>query len=49
MLRRIRAGGGFVRVISTPGRRQGSPGGDVWDVDGWEDPPGPTNRPSLGP
>ncbi len=49
ILRRIRAGGRVVRVISTPGaagrRRDG-----VWDVEGWEDPPtAPTDRPPLGP
>ena len=48
VLRRIRAGGGFVRVFSTPGRQGGAPG-DVWDVEGWEDPPAPPDRPSLGP
>ncbi len=47
VVRRIRAGGGFVRVIATPGRRRGP--GDVWDVEAWEDPPGPSDRPSLGP
>jgi UPF0716 protein FxsA len=49
LLRRIRAGGGFVGVI--PG---GAPGpgaaSDVWDVEGWEDPSGPPpTPPSLGP
>ena len=48
VLRRIRAGGGFVRVISTSPRRPGA-GGDVWDVDGWEEPPPSSDRPSLGP
>jgi UPF0716 protein FxsA len=48
VLRKIRSGGGFVRVISTSPGRPG-PAGDVWDVEGWEDPPGPSNRPSLGP
>ncbi len=50
ILRRIRAGGGFVRVMRT-GHRPGSGGpGDMWDVDGWEEPPpGSTGRPSLGP
>jgi UPF0716 protein FxsA len=47
VLRKIRAGGGFVRVISTS-PRAGAPRDDVWDVDGWEDP-GPTDRPPLGP
>ena len=47
VLRRIRAGGGFVRVISTSPRRSGATG-DVWDVEGWEEPPS-SGRPSLGP
>jgi UPF0716 protein FxsA len=48
ILRRIRAGGGVVRVVA--GRRtSGAPGaGDVWDVDSWEDPPA-TRRPGLDP
>jgi UPF0716 protein FxsA len=49
VLRRIRAGGRVVRVITTSGpvgRRRG----EVWDVEGWEDPPTtPTDRPPLGP
>ncbi len=48
VLRRIRAGGRVIRVITTSGpapRRAG----EVWDVDGWEDPPNPTDRPPLGP
>lgn len=44
ILRRIRAGGGIVRVVAgapTPPR----PHRDVWDVDSWEDPPaGPADR-----
>lgn len=50
ILRRIRAGGGFVRVVA--GRRAGdfdsssNPG--IWDVEGWEDPPAPPDRPGLG-
>ena len=48
VLRRIRAGGGlgrFVTSVPTGGRGQAPPGaGDVWDVDGWEDPP---DRPGL--
>ena len=48
VLRRIREGGGFVRVISTS-PRPADGRGDVWDVDGWEDPPGSSDRPSLGP
>jgi UPF0716 protein FxsA len=47
ILRRIRAGGRLVRVmtVSGPGPRRA----DVWDVEGWEDPPPPTDRPPLGP
>ena len=48
VLRRIRAGGGlsrFVGTVPTGGRGQRpSAAGDVWDVDGWEDPP---DRPGL--
>jgi len=48
VLRRIRAGGGLTRIVSsvpTGGRGQRPPAtGDVWDVDGWEDPPA---RPGL--
>src|SRR3546814_89756 len=48
ILRRIRAGGGIVSVVSggrgfRPGRSS-TTGPDVWDVDGWEDPPA---RPEL--
>ena len=43
ILRRIRAGGGFVTVVS--GRRAGTDQ-SVWDVDSWEDPPEPP--PGLG-
>lgn len=47
ILRRIRAGGGLITVV-TSGRRTGpTPQGDadgVWDVDGWEEPP---ERPGL--
>lgn len=48
ILRRIRAGGGAVRVVS--GWRRPAPGGtttDVWDVEAWEDPPAPPERPGL--
>ncbi len=47
LLRRIRAGGGFVGVI--PGPRDRTMPTEVWDVEGWEDPSGPPNPPSLGP
>jgi UPF0716 protein FxsA len=48
VLRRIRAGGGIVTVM-TGGRRRGAggpeaPNSGVWDVEGWEDPP---ERPGL--
>jgi UPF0716 protein FxsA len=48
VLRRLRAGDGIFRVGTV---RQGQPGAgppgdfDVWDVEGWEDPP---DRPGLG-
>lgn len=49
VLRRIRAGGGLFRVVTSvptgPGGRGPQAGGEVWDVDGWEDPP---ERPGLG-
>lgn len=56
ILGRIRAGGGAIRVVS--GWRRPGPGGaapgasngpaaDVWDVDAWEDPPAPPERPGL--
>lgn len=48
VLRRIRAGGRVIRVITTSGPAPRRSGG-VWDVDGWEDPPTPTDRPPLGP
>lgn len=47
ILRRIRAGGGIVTVVAGRGRGPGR--GDVWDVDSWEDPPSPPDRPTLGP
>jgi UPF0716 protein FxsA len=47
ILRRIRAGGGLITVV-TSGRRGGPTAGSgpagVWDVDGWEEPP---ERPGL--
>jgi UPF0716 protein FxsA len=48
VLRRIRAGGGLVNVVA--GRRHGpagAPAAQVWDVEGWEDPPMPPERPGL--
>lgn len=47
VLRRIRAGGGlgrFVSSVPTGGRGGPPPAGGVWDVEGWEDPP---DRPGL--
>jgi len=47
VLRRIRAGGGLLRVVSSvpTGRGQDKQAtGGVWDVEGWEDPPA---RPGL--
>jgi UPF0716 protein FxsA len=49
VLRRIRAGGGLFTVVTGPGRAPGAgAAGDVWDVEGWEDPPTPPGRPGLG-
>jgi UPF0716 protein FxsA len=47
LLRRIRAGGGVVNVMA--GRGHAADGGfdAVWDVEGWEDPPAPPDRPGL--
>lgn len=43
VLRKIRDGGGFTTIVGRgTGRAQGS--ADVWDVDGWEEPP---ERPGL--
>ncbi|HLT16547.1 MAG TPA: FxsA family protein [Acidimicrobiales bacterium] len=42
ILRRIRAGGGIVRVVRG---RSAAPG--VWDVESWEEPPG-GGHPELG-
>ncbi len=48
VLRRIRAGGGLGRLVGSfpsGGRGQAPPpASDVWDVDGWEDPP---DRPGI--
>jgi UPF0716 protein FxsA len=44
ILNRIRARGGLFRIVTTV--PTGSPPGtEVWDVEGWEDPP---DRPGLG-
>jgi UPF0716 protein FxsA len=43
VLRRIRAGGGILRVVA-PAPRGGVQVDEVWDVEGWEDPP---ERPGL--
>jgi UPF0716 protein FxsA len=47
ILRRIRAGGGIVRVVAGAPTAP-RPSGDVWDVDSWEDPPSGPGRPGLG-
>jgi len=52
LLRRMRAGSGFITVISGAGRQRhdGSGGAsEVWDVEGWEDPPASPHRPQLDP
>jgi UPF0716 protein FxsA len=53
ILRRIRAGGGLITVVTGGGqgagpRRTGATASDVWDVEGWEDPPQASDRPELG-
>jgi UPF0716 protein FxsA len=45
VLKRIRAGGGIVQIVTSQ-RGGRTPAADVWDVDSWEDPP---ERPELGP
>jgi UPF0716 protein FxsA len=48
LLRRIRAGGGVINVVAGRRNAAGAPGAaDIWDVEGWEDPPAPPDRPSL--
>jgi UPF0716 protein FxsA len=50
LLRRLRAGSGFITVISGAGRkRPDGSASEVWDVEGWEDPPAPPHRPQLDP
>jgi UPF0716 family protein affecting phage T7 exclusion len=50
ILRRIRETGRFVGVIPGAfGRVPGRAGTEIWDVEGWEEPPGPTDPPQLGP
>jgi UPF0716 protein FxsA len=49
VLRRIRAGGGLIGVVADRGRGPGADQADgIWDVDSWEDPPAPPDRPGLG-
>jgi UPF0716 protein FxsA len=49
VLRRIRAGSGIFTVVTSRGAAPGrATTGDVWDVEGWEDPPSPPGRPGLG-
>jgi UPF0716 protein FxsA len=45
LLRRIRAGGGVINVVA--GRRRATGTADIWDVEGWEDPPASPDRPGL--
>jgi UPF0716 protein FxsA len=51
ILRKIRTGGGVVTILAggrpASGRGFGGPGPEVWDVEGWEDPPAPPQRPGL--
>jgi UPF0716 protein FxsA len=50
ILRRIRETGRFVGVITGAGHRAGGrTDGEIWDVEGWEEPPGPTDPPQLSP
>jgi UPF0716 protein FxsA len=44
VLRKIRAGG----LITVVGHPRGPSSGDIWDVEGWEDPSPPPDRPGLG-
>lgn len=49
VLRKIRAGGGLVTVMTGRRPRAGQqPSDAIWDVEGWEDPPTPPGRPGLG-
>jgi len=48
ILRRIRAGGGIVRIVAGSPTAPRDPAAGVWDVDSWEDPPGDPRRPGLG-
>ncbi len=57
ILRRIRAGGGLVSVMSGPRRSAHRPPtagaprrpvDDLWDVESWEAPPDPPDHPGLG-
>ncbi len=48
LLRRIRAGGGLLTVMTSGPTGPRAPGPDVWDVEGWEEPPTPPDRPGLG-
>lgn len=46
VLRRIRAGGGLVTIVTGARSPRGGAGSDVWDVEGWEDPPS-SSHPGL--
>jgi UPF0716 protein FxsA len=49
ILRRIRAGSTFIGVIPGSGRVRGTTTSEIWDVEGWEEPPGSHDPPALGP
>ncbi len=49
LLRRIRAGGGLLTVMTSGPTSGPAPDRDVWDVEGWEDPTAPPDRPGRGP
>ncbi|MGH9276110.1 MAG: FxsA family protein [Acidimicrobiales bacterium] len=49
VLRRIRAGGSLITVVTGRGDAPGDGAADdICDVEGWEDPPAPPDRPGLG-
>lgn len=50
ILRRIRAGGGLITVVTAGRTSRGSTrGADVWDAESWEDPPSSSDRRGLDP
>lgn len=49
VLRRLRSGGSLITVVASGQRRgPGQTTDAVWEVEGWEDPPSPSDRPGLG-